>query len=68
MTEQEEFQQNQSHSAHEIYSEVIIRKTTYCVTSVFAGNLNVAQVLEDLAISEIIRCINSSKNQNVNEG
>ena len=67
MLEQEEFQQNQSYSDHEIYSEVIIGKTTYCVTSVFAGNLNVAKTLEDLAISEIIRCINSNKNQNVKE-
>ena len=68
MTEQEEFQQNQSQSTNEIYSEVAIGKTTYCVTSVFAGNLNVAQVLEDLAISEIICYINSNKNQNVEEG
>jgi len=68
MTEQERFKQNQSQPAHKIYSEVIIRKTTYCVTSVFADNLNVAQVLEDLAISEIICRVNSNKTQNVNEG
>jgi hypothetical protein len=68
MTEQEEFQQNQSHSAHEIYSDMVVGKTTYCVTSVFTGNLNVAQMLEDLAISEIIRCINATKNRNVEEG
>ena len=63
MTEQEGFQQNQPHSAQEIYSEVIIGKTTYCVTSIFAGNLNVVKTLEELAISEIIHCINAHKRQ-----
>ena len=68
MQERKETHQSQSPSERILYSEIIIRKTTYCVTSVFAGNLNVAKALEELAISEIIRCINETKNQNVKEG
>lgn len=45
---------NPNSTAKELYSEITIGRTTYCITSTFSGEVNLRQTLERLATAKVL--------------
>ena len=54
MQPQKSTAKNSDGTINETYSKITIGKTTYCLTSVFTGEINAIETLERLAVTKAL--------------
>lgn len=59
--------ENPDGTPKEVYSEITIGRTTYCITSAFSGEVNLKQTLERLAVAKVLSEIETQRRRPVSQ-